>query len=107
MATRSKATAATNGEKLVSDLKVVLDDAEEMFQEAARTGGEKGAEIRERAQQKLQLLRDKLLDAQDVFVEKGRAAVHATDDYVHEHPWQGIAIAAGVGFVLGLLVNRR
>ena len=31
----------------------------------------------------------------------------ATDDYVHDHPWQAIGIAAAVGVVVGLLMNRR
>jgi len=104
MATRSK---ATSGEKLVTDLKVVLDDAEEMLQEAARTGGEKGAELREKAMQKLQQMREKLQDTQDVVIERGRAAAHAADDYVHENPWKAIGVAAGAGMLIGLLLNRR
>ena len=34
-------------------------------------------------------------------------AVRATDDYVHENPWQSVGVAAGVAFLLGLLVSRR
>ena len=30
-----------------------------------------------------------------------------TDDYVHDHPWQAIGAAAAVGFVVGLMMNRR
>ena len=33
--------------------------------------------------------------------------VYPTDEYVHEHPWKAVGIAAGVGFVLGLLIGRR
>jgi ElaB/YqjD/DUF883 family membrane-anchored ribosome-binding protein len=44
---------------------------------------------------------------QVVVVEKGKKAVRATDDYVHEHPWQAIGIAAGVGVLVGLLINRK
>jgi ElaB/YqjD/DUF883 family membrane-anchored ribosome-binding protein len=33
--------------------------------------------------------------------------VRATDDYVHEHPWRAVGVAAAVGFLVGLLVNRR
>jgi ElaB/YqjD/DUF883 family membrane-anchored ribosome-binding protein len=31
----------------------------------------------------------------------------ATDDYVHEHPWKSIGVAAGVGLLVGLLIGRR
>ena len=40
-------------------------------------------------------------------VEKTKAAARATDDYVHDNPWKAVGVAAGVGFLLGLLVNRR
>ena len=33
--------------------------------------------------------------------------LRATDDYVHEHPWASIGIAAGVGVLVGLLINRK
>ena len=46
-------------------------------------------------------------DAQSAVLEKGKAAARATDDYVHDHPWKAVGIAAAVGFVLGLIVNRR
>ena len=40
-------------------------------------------------------------------VETGKAAVHVTDDSVHESPWLAIASAACVGVVIGLLISRR
>jgi ElaB/YqjD/DUF883 family membrane-anchored ribosome-binding protein len=41
-------------------------------------------------------------------VEKGKQAAHATDDYAREHPpWASIGIAAGVGVLAGLLLNRK
>ena len=46
-------------------------------------------------------------DVQVVVVEKGKQAARVTDDYVHEHPWAAIGIAAGVGVLVGLLVNRK
>jgi ElaB/YqjD/DUF883 family membrane-anchored ribosome-binding protein len=30
-----------------------------------------------------------------------------TDDYVHENPWQVVGVAAAVGFLVGLMMNRR
>ena len=29
------------------------------------------------------------------------------DDYVHDHPWQAVGVAAGVGLLIGLLLNRK
>ncbi len=94
-------------DKLISDLKVVLTDAEALLKSAAASTGEKAAELRERATASLKSASEKIVDLQAVALEKGKAAAHATDDFVHEKPWTAIGIAAGVGFLLGLLVNRK
>lgn len=36
----------------------------------------------------------------------GKAATQYADQSVHEHPWRAIGLAAGVGFLIGLLVRR-
>jgi len=33
--------------------------------------------------------------------------VTATDDFVHDSPWQAVGIAALVGALVGILVTRR
>jgi ElaB/YqjD/DUF883 family membrane-anchored ribosome-binding protein len=48
-----------------------------------------------------------IAETQRVLTEKTRAAARATDAYVHERPWESIAVGAGVGLLLGLLVARR
>jgi ElaB/YqjD/DUF883 family membrane-anchored ribosome-binding protein len=40
-------------------------------------------------------------------VRRAKAAATATDDYVHEKPWQAIGVAAAVGLALGVLIGRR
>ncbi|KAB0275071.1 DUF883 domain-containing protein, partial [Klebsiella pneumoniae] len=51
--------------------------------------------------------REALYDAQDAVLERGRRAARATDDYVHDNPWQAISIAGVTGLLLGLLISRR
>ena len=94
-------------DKLISDLKVVLTDAEALLKSAAATTGEKAAELRERASVTLKTASEKIVDLQTAAIEKSKAAAHATDDFVHEKPWTAVGVAAGVGFLLGLLVNRK
>jgi ElaB/YqjD/DUF883 family membrane-anchored ribosome-binding protein len=43
-------------------------------------------------------------EIQDIVMRKTREAAHTTDEYVHENPWKVIGIAAGLGFVLGLIM---
>jgi ElaB/YqjD/DUF883 family membrane-anchored ribosome-binding protein len=47
-----------------------------------------------------------LEDAEAVMVESTKAAARATDEYVHDHPWRAVGIAAGVGLVVGMLISR-
>lgn len=96
-----------NREKLVTDARVVLDDVESLLKQAASATGQQAQELRERASEALGRARLKLRDAQTAVTENARAAARATDDWVHAHPWGAIGAAAGVGFLVGLLVSRR
>lgn len=100
-------TTIGNKEKLISDVKVVLTDAEDLLKQAASSTGERAVELRERAVTSLKRAREKLLDVQDAMVERGKAAARATDDYVHDNPWRAVGIAAAAGFLVGVLFSRR
>jgi len=94
-------------DKLSSDLRVVIADAEELLRATAGQMGEKAVVARERIQESLRIAKDKLARAEEVMVDKTKAAARATDDYVHDHPWGAVGIAAAVGLVLGMLISRR
>ena len=97
----------TSKQKLVSDMKVVVSDAEEILRATAGVAGEKMVDLRERIAERLRDAKLRLADAEAALVDKTKAAARATDDYVHDNPWKSVGVAAGVGFLLGLLVNRR
>ena len=94
-------------EKLVTDIKAVISDAEEMLSATAGQAGEKIASLRARAQVRLQDAKARLVEAEALLVAKTKAAAQATDAYVHESPWTAIGIAAGVGVLVGLIASRR
>ena len=94
-------------DKLVSDLKVLIGDTEELLKATAGQAGEKVAIARERIQASLAVYKDRLIDAERAMMERTKEAARATDEYVHEHPWQAVGAAAGIGFLLGMLIARR
>jgi ElaB/YqjD/DUF883 family membrane-anchored ribosome-binding protein len=96
-----------NREKLAADLKTVIADAEELLAVTSGQTGEKVAALRERMAANLRTARYKLEDLEAAVRERARDAARATDDYVHEKPWQAIGMAAGVGLLVGLLIGRR
>lgn len=100
-------SADVSKEKLAADMKIVIADAEELLRATAGQVGEKAAVARERIQDSLRVAKIKLAEAEEVVVDKAKAAARATDDYVHEHPWGAVGIAAAVGMVIGMLISRR
>ena len=94
-------------EKLISDFKVVVADAEALLKASAGQGGEALAAARGRIEQSLKVAKEKMLDAEEQLLQKTKAAARATDDYVHDHPWHAVGIAAGIGLVVGMLIGRR
>lgn len=94
-------------DKLMSDLRGVIADAEELLRLGAGQTGAGAGEWRERVEARLTQARDRLLHLQESAIAKAKAAGHAADDYVHEHPWKAIGAAAGAGLIVGLLIGRR
>jgi len=94
-------------QKLVADLKVVVADAEELLRATASQAGEKVSAARERIQASLGTAKVKLAEAERVLVAKTKDAAKTTDEYVHDHPWHAVGIAAAAGLVLGVLISRR
>ena len=94
-------------QEIKSDVALVIDHAEDLLKQAAASSGEQAAELQRRGMKMLRQAAEKAQDLQDAVVERSKAAAQATDDYVHENPWQSVGVAAGVAFLLGLLVSRR
>ena len=94
-------------DKLVNDLKSLMSDAEELLKLTAEQQGGKLDDLRARIGDRVAIARERLADAEAAIVDTGRKAARVTDDYVHENPWQSVGVAAGVAFLLGLLVSRR
>ena len=94
-------------DKLISSVKVSLNDAEALLREAANATGERASELREQALSSLKQTREALYEAQDEVLAQGRRAVRATDEYVHDNPWQAIGVAGMAGLLLGVLLSRR
>ena len=96
-----------NREKLVSDLKVVIGDTEELLRATAHSAGETVAAARAKVQASMNGAKKRLADLGDVTADRAKVAARATDEFVHEHPWQAVGIGAAIGMILGMLISRR
>lgn len=94
-------------DKLAADARAILDDVDALLKQAAAASGEQAHQLHERAAEALHRAKARLHDTQVAATENARAAARSTDDWVHSHPWGAVGIAAGAGFLIGLLVSRR
>jgi ElaB/YqjD/DUF883 family membrane-anchored ribosome-binding protein len=78
-----------------------------MLKRAANETGDKAKDLRAQVEAKLLAAKLQLQELQGMAADRAKEAARATDDYVHDHPWQMVGVAAAVGFVAGLLMNRR
>jgi ElaB/YqjD/DUF883 family membrane-anchored ribosome-binding protein len=94
-------------DRLEEDFRRVVRDAEALLRATADQGSDAVAAARARAEQTLREATNRLYQIEGDLVHRTRAAAKATDEMVHDRPWQAIGIAAGVGFLIGVLSGRR
>lgn len=94
-------------DKLMADFNAVVVDAEQLLKSLASEGGDKAQELRAKAEERLGIAKERLLEIEKTLGVKAKAAADATEAYVQEHPWQTLGIAAALGVLVGLLLNRR
>jgi ElaB/YqjD/DUF883 family membrane-anchored ribosome-binding protein len=86
-----------------SDMGQLAEDAQALMAATADVAGEKVGEARKRLAAALERAKEIAGRVRDKAVQ----AAKATDEAVHEHPYQAMAIALGVGALIGFLVARR
>jgi ElaB/YqjD/DUF883 family membrane-anchored ribosome-binding protein len=94
-------------DQIVDDFSTVLNEAEDLLRKAGQESGDKARDLRAQVEKKLLTAKLRLQELEGHALDQAKAAARYTDDLVHDHPWQSIGIAAAIGFVAGLLLNRR
>jgi len=90
-------------ERLTSDLKTVVHDAEELMNATAGQAGEKVSAARTRLAAAIESAKASYQRVQERTV----AAAKATDKTIRAHPYESIGIAFGLGLLVGVLVARK
>ncbi len=85
------------------DLGTLAEDARALMTATADMAGEKVTEARKRLAATLDSGKEILGRVKEKAVEGAKAA----DEALHEHPYQALGIALGVGALIGYLVAHR
>ena len=100
-------TPSINKNVLINDAKLLLSDAQELLLLIKEQTSEDVTDLRFRLEDKIAKYKKNLARLQDATITKVTEVGRATDDYVHDEPWKAIGMAAGLAFVLGVLVGRN
>lgn len=109
----TKATSSTSistsdaRDQLLTDMKAVIADAEELLKATAGATGERIGAARARAEETLKSARNRLSELDDEIVGHAKDAAKAVDGYVRHHPWEAVGVAAVAGLLVGALIARR
>jgi len=93
-------------QKIIEDIKVLLNDSEELVRLSASLPAEGVDALRTRLRDHVDAARNALETAQSNAQERYRASLDGTVHYTRDNPWQALGIAAGIGFLAGILVSR-
>ena len=93
----------TASEKLVTDFRTLVSDAEELARATAAQTGEKITLLRSRVEEEAAAIKPRLERAEAAV----KQAAGRTDAYVRSNAWAVAGAAAGIGLIAGLLLRRR
>lgn len=96
-----------SAEALTSAFSTMISDGEALLKATTNYSAESLAVAREEFRNRLDQAKTKMRDVQSTIVERGDQATKVTRQYVTSHPLQSVAVAGGIGLLLGFLLRRN
>ena len=64
-------------------------------------------DLKAQASDAVRKVSDSLNDQANAIIDTAATARYNTQDFIENNPWESVAIAAGIGFLVGVIVARR
>ena len=93
-----------NRDRLMRDLKTVIDDAQALLKEAAQSSNEYVTDIPAYLEKKLGRVNNNFHRARAAIEQKAKFVTGATDRYVRENPWKSAAYVTAASLLIGILL---
>jgi ElaB/YqjD/DUF883 family membrane-anchored ribosome-binding protein len=98
---------SASADKLAQDLHILVRDTEELLAATTDDAGEKVRELRKRLASALESAKDTAADLEARALDSVKEGARQTDRVIRDHPYESLAIAFGVGLLLGVVITRR
>jgi ElaB/YqjD/DUF883 family membrane-anchored ribosome-binding protein len=90
-------------EDIATELRSLMSELEDTLADGTQADA---AALRARLSERMEVARSRLNDTRDAVRQRAEVALADADDYVHENPWQTVAIAGGIALIAGALLAR-
>lgn len=97
----------TNVKTARTDMRSLVKDAQDLFRQATSATGDKAELLRTQGLNLLDSAVGKAQEVQAAAMQTGKEVAETTDTYVQENPWKAVAVSAGVGVLIGMLIARK
>jgi ElaB/YqjD/DUF883 family membrane-anchored ribosome-binding protein len=104
MKNNSETTTTQKPEALLTDLRALVTEAEQMFSDAVHPDD---AEAVTSLRARFDAAQERLSDFYANTKKNVSAGARYTDDAIRANPYQSLAIALGAGLLIGALLGRR
>jgi ElaB/YqjD/DUF883 family membrane-anchored ribosome-binding protein len=100
----SRHSTAQDPKELLTELQALVADAEKMIGDSA---GEASEGVMDALRTRYENVSERLTDFYTTAKKKVVAGAKYTDTTIRENPYQSLAVAAGLGLLVGVLLGRR
>jgi ElaB/YqjD/DUF883 family membrane-anchored ribosome-binding protein len=90
-------------EDIATELRSLMSELEDTLSDGTQADA---AALRAQLSKRLEVARSRLNDTRDAVRQRAEVALADADDYVHENPWQTVAIVGGIALIAGALFAR-
>ena len=90
-------------EDIATELRSLMSELEDTLSDGTQADA---AALRAQLSKRLEVARSRLNDTRDAVRQRAEVALADADDYVHENPWQTVAIVGGIALIVGALFAR-
>lgn len=104
MKTIAKTTAAQTPKEILAELHALVAEAEKMLAENLSETAEGAVDS---LRLRLDSAQERLSELYDGARKQVVAGAKCTDAAIRSHPYESLAVAAGLGLLIGVLVSRR